>query len=167
LLLLLRTLTRLLRLTRTAAAATASPLPRGGLLLAGRPLLRLLWLLLLAVARRSLLLRLLLSPLAFRTRPALLRLLLLRLFPALLLLLAGTALLAGTLSLPRLLPLFLTRGLPGALLELAHLLFHVPRCLPRLFEPHLVVPAVRAAPPSLGIGLLTGGAKDTFRERHR
>jgi hypothetical protein len=163
LLLLLRTLTRLLRQTRTAASATASPLARGGLLLAGRPRLRLLRLLLLAVARRTLLLRLLLSPLPLGTGSALL----LRLFPALLLLLAGTALLAATLSLPRLLPLFLARGLAGALLELAHLLVHIPGRLPVLFEAHLVVPAVRAALPSLGIGLLTGGAKDTFRERHR
>jgi hypothetical protein len=65
-------------------------------------------------------------------------------------------------------PLVLPRGLlPGALLELAQLLLHVPRRLPVLFEAHLVVPAIRAALPSLGIGFLTGGAKDAFRERHR
>jgi hypothetical protein len=112
-----------------------------------------------------LLLRLLLTFRTLRPRPALLLLLL----PALLLLLLA---LPVPLALPlalllRLLPLVLASGLlPGALLELAQLLVHVPGRLPVLLEAHFVVPAVRAALPSLGIGFLTGGAKDAFRERH-
>jgi hypothetical protein len=161
-LLLLRTLTGLLRLTRAAASTPAPALARG-LGFARRSLLLLLLLL-----RRPLLLRLPLR--ALRTRSALP---LLPLGPptALLRLLSPALAVARTLSFAlRLLlrPLVLPgRLFPGALLELAHLLLHVPRRLPVLFQAHLVVPAVRAALPSLGIGLLTGGAKDAFRERHR
>jgi hypothetical protein len=166
LLLLLRTLTGLLRLTRSAAPAAAPALARG-LGLARRSLsLSLLRLLLLL--RRPLLLRLPLRTL--RTRPALP---LLPLGPpaALLRLWSPSLTVARTLPLAlRLLlrPLVLPgRLFPGALLELAHLFLHVSRRLPVLLQAHLVVPAVRAALPSLGIGLLTGGAQDTFRERHR
>jgi hypothetical protein len=107
--------------------------------------------------------------LAVRTRTALLRLLLLA---ALLLLLSRTLAVALPLAVARLLrllrPLVLPRRLPArALLEIAQFLVHVPRRLPLVLEAQLVMAAVRAALPSLGIGLLTRGAKDTFRERHR
>jgi hypothetical protein len=150
-LLLLRTFAGLLRLTRTATSTTPSALARS-LLFALR--LRL---------RRSRLL--LLLPIGARTA----LLLLLRL-PALLFLLPLTLAVALTLSFARLLllrPLVLPRLPAGALLELAHLLLHVSRRLPLLLEAQLVVAAVRAALPSLGIALLTCGAKDAFRERHR
>jgi len=56
--------------------------------------------------------------------------------------------------------------LAGALFELAHLPFHEPPRL--LIEPRLqlVMPAVRAPLPSLGIGLLAAGTEDGLRERH-
>ncbi|HEV7242123.1 MAG TPA: hypothetical protein VGQ36_23030 [Thermoanaerobaculia bacterium] len=53
------------------------------------------------------------------------------------------------------------------LLVLAHLLVHETQRLTLLLEAQFVVPAVRAPLPSFRIGLLTGGAKDAFRERHR
>ena len=149
--LLLRTLARLLRLTRAATTAT-TPAPARLLLLAGRSL-RLL---------RPLLLGLLLP---FGTRTALLLLLLAAL--RLLLLPLAIALPLAGLPLRLLRPILALHLLAGALLEVAHLLVHVPRRLPFLFQAHLVVPAVRAALPSLGIGFLAGGTKDTFRERHR
>ena len=153
LLLLCRTLAGLLRLTRAAASATTSASTRC-LLLPGRPLRLLL------LARRALLL-------ALGARAALLLLL-----PAALRF-RGTLALAVALALPfarRLLllwSLFLAATFSCALLELADLLVHVPRRLPVVLETQLVMAAVRAALPSFRIGLLTGGAKDAFRERHR
>lgn len=94
--------------------------------------------------------------------------------PALLLLLLALAVaiaIASALSFPLrlllLLAVVLAHLLPRTLLELAQLLVHVPRGLAVLPQAELVMPAVRAALPSLGIGLLAGGTKDTFRERHR
>jgi hypothetical protein len=162
LLLLRRTLAVRRRLTGTAASATASPLAQ--CLLFARRALRLLLL------RRTLRPRLLRTLRAFRTRSALL-LLLLRaaaLFLRLALTVAAIALaLPLALRLLRLLALVLARLLAGALLEIAQLLVHVARRLALLLQAELVMPAIRAALPSLGIGLLTGRAKDTFRERHR
>ena len=151
LLLLRRTLARLLRLTRTAATAT-TPAPARRLLLAGRSL-RLL---------RSLLLGLGLG-LSLGTRTALLLLAALRF----LLLALAIALPLVALPLRLLRPVLALHLLARALLEVAHLLVHVPRRLSLLFQAHLVVPAVRAPLPSLGIGFLAGGTKDAFRERHR
>lgn len=70
---------------------------------------------------------------------------------------------SGTLRLS--LPLLHLPSRP--LLELAELAVHEPRRLAVELEACLVVPAIGAALPSLGIVLLTGGAKDAFRERHR
>jgi hypothetical protein len=115
-----------------------------------------------------LLLRLLLLRRTLATR-ALLLWLLLRLLP-LLRLPSGTRT-ARPLSLARLLRLarflFLAHGLAGPLLEFADLLLHVPLRLARLFQAQLVVPAVRAALPSLGIGLFARRAKYAFWQRHR
>jgi hypothetical protein len=87
-----------------------------------------------------LLLLLLWWPLGTRTA------LLLRLPALLLLLLALAVALPLSLALRWLLgTFFLPRFLAGALLELAHLLVHVPRCLPLLLEAQLVMPAVRSA----------------------
>ncbi|HUR83041.1 MAG TPA: hypothetical protein VM733_19945 [Thermoanaerobaculia bacterium] len=127
------------------AAASASPLATPRLLLLARRALRRTQLLLLLL----LLLRALFLLLLRRTR-SLLRLLRTR-----------SALLARRLLFAR------TRALAGALFELAHLLLHVPLCLALLFEARVVVPAIRATSPSLGISLLAGAAKDAFRERHR
>ncbi|HET8774075.1 MAG TPA: hypothetical protein VFP80_09800 [Thermoanaerobaculia bacterium] len=159
LLLLLRTLAGLLRLTRPAAPAAPSP-PVARLRLAPRRALRHLLL------RRTLLL----SLRTVRARAALLLLLLL--FSALLLLRLSRPLAVSlALAVARLLllrPLVLPRCFSArALLEVAQLLVHVPRRLPLVLEAQLVMAAVRAALPSLGIGLLAGGAKDAFRERHR
>lgn len=57
--------------------------------------------------------------------------------------------------------------LAGALFELAHFLFQKARGLAVLLEAQLVVPAVRAALPPLGIGFFAGSAEDAFRQRHR
>jgi len=59
------------------------------------------------------------------------------------------------------------RGDAGSLLELAHFLVHVPPGLLFLAVAQLVMPAIRAALPSLGIGAFAGRAKDAFRQRHR
>lgn len=157
LLLLLRSLAGLLRLTRAAASA-APPAPARCLLL-GR------WtrLLRLRIARGPLLLLPLLRR-AFGTGAA--RLLLLLFSLLLLRSLALAIALASVAGLLLLRSLVLAR-FPGPLLELAHLLFHVPERLALVFEAQLVVPAVRAALPSFRIGLFTCGAKDAFRERHR
>lgn len=152
LLLRCRTIAGLLRRTGAAASATTFASARC-LLFPGLPLLRLLLLarrpLLLAIGTRAALWLLLPPALRFRRTLALTVALALPLARLLLLL---WALLLGTLS--------------GALLELAHLFVHVPRGLPGLLETQLVMAAVRAALPSFRIGLLTGGAKDTLRERH-
>jgi hypothetical protein len=63
--------------------------------------------------------------------------------------------------------LILPRSLPGALLELAHLLLHVAASLRVLLRAELVVTAVRAALPALGIGTFAARAKDGFWQRHR
>lgn len=158
LLLLLRTLAGLLWLTGPASApAPSAPVARA---FAGRAL-RLLLL------RRALLL----SLRTLRTRTTLL-LWLLRLSALRLLLSRTLAIAALALAVARLLrllrPLVLPSGLPAcALLEIAHLLVHVPRRLPLVLQAQLVMAAVWAALPSLGIGLLAGGAQDAFRERHR
>ena len=141
------------------AAASAAPFSSAGLLLlidAGGGLLllrrtRLLWSLLLLALWFLLLLGALLP---------------LRL--PLLLLLSGTRA-ALPLSFARLLSLvlLLAHGSARPLFELADLLFHVPLRLAHLPETQLVMAAVRAALPSLGIGLLAGRAKDAFWQRHR
>ena len=159
--------------TATTAASLAAP---GSLLLAGLQRLlraRLLPLLLLLGTR---LLRLP-GCLLLRARPigiALLLLLLPRLLTSLLLALlrlAGTGTLPAASALARLLLVLLgALAAPrpaGALFVLADLLVHEAHRLPRLLQAHFVMPAIRAAPPSLGIGLFTGGAKNAFRERHR
>ena len=61
----------------------------------------------------------------------------------------------------------LAARLAGALLVLADFFLHEPPRLLIQFQADLVVAAVRATLPSLGIGLLAAGAKDGFRERHR
>lgn len=120
----------------------------------------------LLLLRRTLLRRALL----LRTALLLLRTLAPRTLPLLRLLLARTRS-ARPLPLARLLlralVLFLARGLAGPLLELADLFLHVPLRLARVFGAQLVVPAIRAALPSLGIGFLTGRAKNAFWQRHR
>jgi hypothetical protein len=58
-------------------------------------------------------------------------------------------------------------GLAGALLELADLLLHVAACLGILPGAQLVMTAVGAAPPSLGIGALAAGTQNGFWKRHR
>ena len=57
-------------------------------------------------------------------------------------------------------------GLARPLFELAHFGVHVAPRLALLALARLVVAAVRAPLPPLGIGLLTGSAKDAFRQRH-
>jgi hypothetical protein len=57
--------------------------------------------------------------------------------------------------------------LASALLELAELLLHETARLLILARADVVMPAIRAAFPSLGIGFLAAGAEDGFRERHR
>jgi hypothetical protein len=94
----------------------------------------------------------------------LLLLLLLRTFPVALPLLLAIAALRAIGARAAL--LFRAR-LPRPLLVFADLFLHEP---PRLLvepRPQLVMAAVRAALPSLGIGAFTAGAKDGFRERHR
>jgi hypothetical protein len=152
-----RPLRTLARLTRAAASAATSALARRRLftrreLLLGGSRLSLLLRLLRTVGTRSPRLRLLFSALLLRLLP---------LPVALALLLATGRLLLLLLS------LLASRLLSGALLELAHLLLHVARRLPGLPGAQLVVPAVRAALPAFGIGLLAGVAEDAFRERHR
>jgi hypothetical protein len=117
-------------------------------------------------------LRLLLTRLLRRTRSArLLLLLLLRLRTfavalPLLLAIASWTLLALTLA--RTSAAFvLAAHLAGALLVFADLLLHVSPSLLIEPEPQLVMTAVGAALPSLGIGLFAAGAEDGFRERHR
>ena len=156
--LLRRTLAAGLRLTCAAASAPPPALARGLLLAARRVRLLLL-------RRTLLLLR------ALRSRTALL-LRLLRAPAAALLLLPRTlavalAPVARLLLWLRLLAVVALDLLPRALLEVAHLLVHVARGLPLLLETRFVMPAIRAALPSLGIGLLAGVAEDAFRERHR
>jgi len=136
------------------APASAPPLaPARLLLLAGltRRLLRtLLWTLLLLLLRRT----------GSALAPRLVLLPLLLWLPG--------ALAALTLPLARLLlAIVATRSLAGALLKLPHLLLHESLRLAGLLQPQLVVPAVRATLPSLGIGLLAGRAEDAFRQRHR
>ena len=169
-LLLLTGLLRLRGAIRTAAsAATATPALR---LLARRSFDLLLRTLRVRIARRALLL---LLPLLVRlilatTAAALLArtalaagLVLLRLTLSLTLLLLRTVAAAGTATLR---PLAF-RLAAGALLELAHLSLHVFACLRVLLRAELVMSAIRAALPSLGIGFAAGAAEDTFRERHR
>lgn len=88
-----------------------------------------------------------------------------------LLLLAGTLTLAAALAVARLLRLLLAAlalaRFAGALLVLAYLFLHEAHRLAGVLGAQLVVPAVRATLPSFRIGLLTGGAKNAFRERHR
>lgn len=128
----------------------------------------------LLLLRGTRLLRLPRSLLLARTIGIALLLLLPRLLTPLLLALlglAGTGTLSAASALARLLLVLLravaAAGLAGALLVLADLLVHEAHRLPRLLQTHFIMPAVRAAPPSLGIGLFTGGAKNAFRERHR
>lgn len=104
--------------------------------------------------------------LTFGTRTALL----LRLLLSALLFLPLAVTLALALSLARRLLLLRTLFLAcpsRALLVLAHLLVHEAQRLALLLEAQFVVAAVRAPLPSFGIGFLTGGAKDAFREWHR
>lgn len=56
--------------------------------------------------------------------------------------------------------------LAGSLLPFAELLLHETPCLGVLLMRDLAEPAVRAAPPSLGIGLLAGRAENALRQRH-
>jgi hypothetical protein len=71
------------------------------------------------------------------------------------------------LRLLRLLVAILAHLLARALFELADFFLHVPLRLAHLLDAQLVVPAVRATLPSLGIGLLARRAKDAFWQRHR
>jgi hypothetical protein len=64
-------------------------------------------------------------------------------------------------------PVVLAARLARALLVLANFFLHEPPRLLIQFQADLVMPAVGATLPSLGIGLLAAGAKDGFRERHR
>lgn len=57
--------------------------------------------------------------------------------------------------------------LSGALFELLHLLLHEAARLRILLGADLVVPAIRASLPALGIRFLTAAAENTFRKRHR
>jgi len=134
------------RACTAAAAAAAASAPARCLLLGPR------WLLLELLLRFA----------------ALLLLLLLRLLRTLRLLLLWPLPVALALALALLLRArFLPRGLPGPLLEVADLLVHVAAGLVVLFDAELVVPAVRAAFPPLGIRFLTGTAEDAFWQRHR
>jgi hypothetical protein len=163
---------------RCASASAATLAATRGLLLArlGRLLLlrvarRTRPLLLVARRTRSLLL------IARRTRSLLLiargtgpllprRTLLLALLLPLLLLLAGTRPVAPSrLLLLRTLPF--GAFLPRALLELAHFFLEEAQGLAVLLQAQFVVPAVGAALPSFGVGLLAGVAENAFRERHR
>lgn len=149
----------------SAAAAPAATLARllrlaaGGEHLLIRVLVgpRLSWLLLLLAAA------LFLAPLALRLLPAglLLASLTLRLLLAASRLLTLAA--ARTLfALP-----VVAAGLPGPLLELADLLFHVAPRLLFVARLDLVAAAVRATFPPFGIRVLATGAENGFRERHR
>jgi hypothetical protein len=84
---------------------------------------------------------------------------------------AGTlrlrALRIGTLTIGARSAVVLAASLSCALLVLANLLLHEPPRLLIQLRADLVVAAVRAALPSFGIGLLTAGAEDGFREWHR
>jgi hypothetical protein len=57
--------------------------------------------------------------------------------------------------------------LAETLLEFLNLAVHELPDLDVLPEAGLVMAAVGATPPTLGIGLLAGGAQDAFRQRHR
>jgi hypothetical protein len=57
-------------------------------------------------------------------------------------------------------------GLAGALLELADFFLHVAARLGVLLRAELVMAAVGAALPSLGIGALATGAENGFGQRH-
>jgi hypothetical protein len=84
----------------------------------------------------------------------------------LLLLLLRPASVALALLLPLPAPFFATLFFPsrfagaGALFELPHLLFHVAARLLVELRTHLVMPAVRAALPPLGIRPFAPGAQD-------
>jgi hypothetical protein len=157
------------RVACAAAAATTSPAAGSLLQLAHRPL-RLFLLLRLLGTRRPLLL-LLLRRLRARSA-ATLRGLLLRASPLAppLLAVALRPLRFGALRLGTLPVLTLALGprstfvlaarLAGALFVLADLFLHEPPRLLIQFQADLVVAAVGAALPSLGIGLLAAGAKD-------
>lgn len=119
---------------------------------------RLSWLLLLSLLLRRTLSLLLWLLLALRPR---LSLTLLRTLLAL----AGlsrTLAALGTLAALPSRALFAAAALAGALLELADLRVHVPPGLALLSLAELVMAAVGAAFPPLGIGLLTRGTKDAF-----
>lgn len=145
----------------SATAATATALPAGspflgsaGVLLLQFRIARLLLLLLatallLGAAALALLLRLLLLPAALRL-----------LLPAALWTLAA----AGAAS-ASFFPL--RRRLAGPLLELADLLLHEAAGLLVLFRAQLVVPAIGAALPPLGVSLFAGRTGDAFGQRHR
>jgi hypothetical protein len=144
------------RRTVSASAASAAAASPARALLALGP--RLLLLLLLLLRRTRLLrrraARLLLSALPLAIALALLLARLLRTFSA-----AARPFVARR-------TLF-AWGDAGSLLELAHFLVHVPPGLLFLAVAQLVMPAIRAALPSLGIGAFAGRAKDAFRQRHR
>jgi hypothetical protein len=55
----------------------------------------------------------------------------------------------------------------GALLELLHLALHELARLRLQTIAERVVPAIRAALPTLGIGFFAGGTEDAFGQRHR
>ena len=150
-------------LRRSAAApATALAAARGllfarlrGLLLLGRTRSLLL------IARRTGTLR---PRRALGPRRTLLMLLSL-LLPLLLLLARPRTIAAARLLLLR--ALALGAFLPRALLELAHFALQEAQGLAVLLQAQFVVPAVGAALPSFGVGLLAGVAENAFRERHR
>jgi hypothetical protein len=174
LLLLLRAFIRSSVVPSAAAAATASSAAGSLLQLAHRGALCLL--LRLLGTRRPLLL-LLLRRVRTRSAPTLRRLLLGT--PALAALLLAVALrplrfralrlgtLAVALALGPRSAVVLAARLAGALLVLADFFLHEPPRLLIQFQADLVVAAVGATLPSLGIGLPATGAKDGFRERHR
>ncbi|HEX7829443.1 MAG TPA: hypothetical protein VF787_07285 [Thermoanaerobaculia bacterium] len=168
-LLLLRILRRA-TLGATGSAATATPattLARGSgfaRLLHLRELLRILrralvalFLLLLLLLLRALLLLL--------TAAALLLTLLLALLVATLLL--ATLRLPAAIVASLALVLAAARRFARLLLELAQLLIHEAALLVLMLQARLVVTAIRTALPPLGIGLLAGGAENTFGQWHR
>lgn len=55
----------------------------------------------------------------------------------------------------------------GTLFEILNFLLHVAAGLRVLLGPERVVPAIRAALPTFGIGLLTLRAENTFGKRHQ
>jgi hypothetical protein len=163
-LLLLRLLLLLLLgrfLTLRPGAATATPAPAAT---ASRPFARLRWLLLfpllLLLRRDALVARLILATL-LRRLPARSALLLIASATTGLLRLTGlrAAVGAGRAALAFAVPSRL-------LLELLDLAPHVLAQLCILLDAQLVVAAVGAALPSVGIGTFTGTAEDALRERH-